>query len=100
MAENFPFPIPASWYALTYSDELKTGEVLPVRLLNQQLVVFRDESGRAAVLDAFCPHLGAHFGHGGSVAGSRIRCPFHAWEFDGRRAPARTCPTRSASPPA
>jgi len=83
VAENFPFPIAASWYAVAYSDELTTGQVLPVEFLGRKLVVFRGEDGVAAVLDAYCPHLGAHLGHGGVVSGSRIRCPFHNWEFDG-----------------
>ena len=48
------------------------------------LVAYRAETdGRVRVLDAFCPHMGAHLGHGGVVAGNRIRCPFHAWEFEG-----------------
>jgi phenylpropionate dioxygenase-like ring-hydroxylating dioxygenase large terminal subunit len=33
-------------------------------------------------MDAFCPHLGAHLGHGGTVEGCEIRCPFHGWKFD------------------
>src|SRR4030095_9448483 len=33
--------------------------------------------------DAFCPHLGAHLGHGGTVDGCEIVCPFHAWRYDG-----------------
>jgi hypothetical protein len=35
-----------------------------------------------AILDAYCPHLGAHLGHGGTVEGEGIRCPFHAWKFN------------------
>ena len=34
------------------------------------------------VQDAFCPHLGAHLGHGGTVEGCEIKCPFHGWKFD------------------
>jgi phenylpropionate dioxygenase-like ring-hydroxylating dioxygenase large terminal subunit len=34
-------------------------------------------------MDAYCPHLGAHLGVGGKVEGSALRCPFHAWKFDG-----------------
>ena len=30
----------------------------------------------------FCPHLGAHLGHGGTVDGCEIVCPFHGWKFD------------------
>ena len=37
--------------------------------------------GVVGVLDAFCPHLGAHLGMGGTVEGNALRCPFHGWEF-------------------
>ena len=37
---------------------------------------------RGARQDAFCPHLGAHLGHGGAVEGCELRCPFHGWKFD------------------
>ena len=32
--------------------------------------------------DPFCPHLGAHLGHGGTVEDCEIVCPFHGWKFD------------------
>jgi len=35
------------------------------------------------VLDAYCPHLGAHLAIGGKVVEDTIQCPFHAWRFDG-----------------
>ena len=50
--------------------------------MGEQVVLFRTESGVATPMDAYCPHLGAHLGHGGAVNGERIRCPFHAFEFD------------------
>ena len=34
-------------------------------------------------MDAYCPHLGAHLGHGGRVEGGAVRCPFHAWLWGG-----------------
>ncbi|MGE4605464.1 MAG: Rieske 2Fe-2S domain-containing protein, partial [Myxococcota bacterium] len=49
----------------------------------REMVLFRTESGQARVLDAHCRHLGAHLGVGGTVAGESIRCPFHAWCWDG-----------------
>ena len=75
--------IPNGWFQVAYSDELKAGEVKPLEYFGQSLVLFRSEAGEAKVLDAFCPHLGAHLGHGGKVSGDCIRCPFHAWEFNG-----------------
>jgi len=74
--------IPDGWFQVAYSDELKPGEVLPLAYFGGSLVLFRSESGEASVLDAFCPHLGAHLGYGGKVEGNCIRCPFHAWKFD------------------
>ena len=84
MSRSFPFPaFPMGWFQVAWSDEVAPGEVKPIRYFGQDLVLFRTESGEAKVLDAFCPHLGAHLGHGGTVEGDLIRCPFHAWKFDG-----------------
>ena len=74
MADNFPYPIPSSWYAVVDSGELERGQVLPLELLGRKLVAMRTEDGTASVLEAFCPHLGAHLGYGGVVEGSRNSC--------------------------
>jgi 3-ketosteroid 9alpha-monooxygenase subunit A len=71
------------WFVVAFSDELKAGDVVPLRYFDHHQVLFRTESGQARVLDAFCPHLGAHLGHGGRVSGEAVVCPFHAWSFDG-----------------
>ena len=84
VATRFPFPAyPNGWFRMAYSSELATGEVKPLHYFGRELVLFRDEQGAAHVLDAHCPHLGAHLGHGGKVEGAGIRCPFHAWLWDG-----------------
>ncbi len=71
------------WFVVAWSSDLAPGAVLPIRYFGRDLVLFRTESGEAKVLDAFCPHLGAHLGHGGRVDGEHVVCPFHAWAFDG-----------------
>ncbi len=73
---------PRGWFVVGFSDDLAPGEVRPMKYFGQHLVLFRTESGKAQVLDAYCPHLGAHLGHGGKVEGEDLRCPFHAWKFD------------------
>jgi 3-ketosteroid 9alpha-monooxygenase subunit A len=83
MTERLPLPMPFGWFRVADSDELAPGQVRGVRYAGEELVVYRGENGQAVVLDAFCPHLGAHLGHGGRVVGNSIRCPFHAWRFDG-----------------
>lgn len=74
---------PVSWYQVAWSHELPAKAVKPIQLCGMDLVIFRGEDGVVRALDAYCPHLGAHLGMGGKVAGNRIRCSFHGWEMDG-----------------
>lgn len=76
-------PVPNGWYAVAFSNELIKGAVKPIHYFGEDMVLFRTRTGEARVLDAFCPHLGAHLGHGGRVMGNSVRCPFHGWHFDG-----------------
>lgn len=76
-------PFPNGWFNICYSHEVGVGEVKPVHALGRDFVVFRGEGGKAHVLDAYCPHLGAHLGVGGKVEGDNIRCPFHSWCWQG-----------------
>ena len=78
-----PLPIPNGWFAVAWSRELHAGDVRPIHYFGQDMVLFRTRSGQARVLDAFCPHLGAHLGYGGRVMGETVRCPFHGWQYDG-----------------
>ncbi len=80
--ERAPFPVPMGWYHVDFSDQLKPGELRNIQMLGQEWVLFRTESGVPGVSDPYCPHLGAHIGHGGVVAGENLRCPFHHWEYD------------------
>jgi 3-ketosteroid 9alpha-monooxygenase subunit A len=80
--QRFPHPIPYGWYFVGYCDELAAGEIRPLRYFSRDLVLFRDEEGKAGLLDAHCPHLGAHLGYGGTVKGKLIHCPFHGWGYD------------------
>ena len=77
----FTPPIPNGWFQVAYEDELTPGSVVPLKYFGKDLVLFRTESGEIGLLDAFCPHLGAHLGHGGKVKGENLECPFHAWQF-------------------
>jgi len=76
------YPYPNGWYVLAISKELKPNEILTKTFMGEQIVIFRTESGKVAVMDAFCPHLGAHLGFGGKIVGENIKCPFHYFEFD------------------
>ena len=54
--------------------------IKPVRLLGQDLVLFRDGQGRFGLLDRDCPHRGADLAFARHEA-EGIRCPFHGWKF-------------------
>lgn len=81
---RYPFtPYPNSWYRVAYSEDLEKGELKRLNYLGEDLVLFRGEDGKANVIDAYCPHLGADLSAGGKVKGNTIACPFHDWRFDG-----------------
>src|SRR5690348_559028 len=73
---------PNGWYTVASVDDLEEGKVLAIKSLGRDFVAFRTESGAISVLDAHCPHQGAHLGHGGVIKGEMIECPFHKWCFD------------------
>src|SRR5690348_7814461 len=84
---RYPFSsTPNGWYQVAYTDELPARAVRTLRYFGRDLVAWRDDAGAAHVMDAYCPHLGAHLGHGGVVEGDSLRCPFHGWRFGGEGA--------------
>jgi phenylpropionate dioxygenase-like ring-hydroxylating dioxygenase large terminal subunit len=80
---RYPFPVPNGWFVVAESADLAPGEVRALYYFARDLVLYRTESGEPRVVDAHCPHLGAHLGVGGKVEGDCLRCPFHGWAFDG-----------------
>ncbi|HUF97320.1 MAG TPA: Rieske 2Fe-2S domain-containing protein [Ilumatobacter sp.] len=72
---------PTGWFQLCWSHDVVPGAVHSVRAFGEDLVVYRTMSGMALVVDAYCPHLGAHLGKGGTVVDECLQCPFHGWRF-------------------
>lgn len=56
-------------------------QVKAVRVLGQDLVLFKDAKGTFGLLDRDCPHRGADLSFGRNE-GDGLRCPFHGWKFD------------------
>lgn len=84
MTSRYPMtPFPEGWFRVAWSHDLERGGVKPLRWFNRDLVLYRGESGAPFMLDAHCPHVGAHLGHGGRVRGDTIACPFHGWRMNG-----------------
>jgi phthalate 4,5-dioxygenase oxygenase subunit len=70
---------------LRSSDVQRDGQPHRVRLLGEDLVAFRDSSGRVGLVDHACPHRGAPMVFGRNEADG-LRCVYHGWKFgtDGR----------------
>lgn len=68
------------WHPFLIASELKKLPV-PVRLLGEDLVVFRDGSGNYGLLHRNCAHRGASLEFG-IIAEHGIRCCYHGWHFD------------------
>jgi len=70
------------WQPAALSEELE-GErpIAEVRLLGEDLVLFRDQSGRPGLLARHCCHRGADLCYGRLEDGG-LRCPFHGWLYD------------------
>lgn len=83
-------PYPDGWFAVAFSDELLPGRLLRRRFMGEDLVVYRTRNGVVRVVEPYCPHLGAHIGHGGWVEGEDIVCPFHHFAFGTDGACVRT----------
>eukprot|EP01116_Phalansterium_solitarium_P022985 TRINITY_DN7828_c0_g1_i1.p1 TRINITY_DN7828_c0_g1~~TRINITY_DN7828_c0_g1_i1.p1 ORF type:complete len:423 (+),score=76.39 TRINITY_DN7828_c0_g1_i1:95-1363(+) len=98
--KSYLSPYPNSWYKACDSSELKRGGILPLDCIGRSFVVFREDTpeGRAHVLNAYCPHMGAHLGVGGQVHGDTIRCVFHGWRFRGADGQCTQIPYQDAIP--
>ncbi|KAA2261215.1 Rieske 2Fe-2S domain-containing protein [Solihabitans fulvus] len=73
---------PTGWFQVAWSADVLVGEVVRLHYFDTELIAYRGSTGEVHVLDAYCEHLGAHLGHGGTVRGDHIVCPFHGWEWD------------------
>ncbi len=83
VVDRFPFPIPNGWFVVAMGADIVAGEVQALHYFGRDLVLFRTDDGDARLIDAYCPHLGAHLGVGSRIEGANLRCAFHGWCFDG-----------------
>src|SRR5919107_13480 len=68
------------WQPAALSEELPAGGApLPVRLLGEDLVLFRDEQGQPGLLGLHCPHRGADLSYGRLEDGG-LRCLYQPGE--------------------
>jgi phthalate 4,5-dioxygenase len=71
------------WIPACMSEEVAEPDGAPrrIRLLGEELVVFRDSRGRLGVLDEHCPHRRASLAFGRNEE-CGLRCLYHGWKMD------------------
>lgn len=69
------------WHPVAGIDELERQSVKALRLLGEDLVMYRDLSGRYGMVDRFCAHRRADLSYG-FVEETGIRCHYHGWQYD------------------
>src|SRR6266849_407197 len=72
------------WLPVGLSQEITPGgKPKQVRVMGEDLVLFRDDTGRPALLGLLCSHRLTSLAYG-RVEDGGIRCPFHGWLYDFR----------------
>ena len=69
------------WMPIAPKAEVDELRIRPVRLLGEDLVVFKDGLGRYGLLAERCSHRSASLCYG-RIDNDGLRCPYHGWKYD------------------
>ena len=69
------------WHPIAAVGELDERPTKPVRLLGEDLVLYRDKSGTLGLIDRFCPHRRVDLSYG-IPEEHGLRCMYHGWMMD------------------
>ena len=70
------------WQPVALAEELPPGGApLSVRILGEDLVLFRDDQGRVGLLGIHCAHRGTDLSYG-RIEDGGLRCLYHGWLYD------------------
>ena len=69
------------WMPIAAVAELDDRPTKPVRLMGENLVLYKDKAGNYGLVDRHCPHRRADLSYGW-VDGCGLRCHYHGWLWD------------------
>ena len=69
------------WQPVAGAEEMRDRWTKRVRILGEDLVLFKDRTGRFGLIAEACPHRRASLAYG--IPTEDGRCPYHGWKFDG-----------------
>ncbi|QZY47147.1 MULTISPECIES: Rieske 2Fe-2S domain-containing protein [Mycolicibacterium] len=70
------------WQPVYASEELEAGRAVPLKILHEELTLYRGEDGIAHIVAGRCAHRGVLLAVG-TVEGDCVRCRYHGWQYDG-----------------
>ncbi len=68
------------WHVVARSEDLAEAAILPIRLLGEDLIIWRSEGGDVHAWKDYCRHRGARLSLGWVKDGCVV-CPYHGWEY-------------------
>ena len=69
------------WHAIATVADLDKDPVRPIRLLSEDLVLYRDEAGKLGLIGARCLHRGISMAYG-IPQSNGLRCAYHGWTYN------------------
>ena len=70
------------WHPIATSEEMPIGgDPMPIRILSEDLVLFRDDTDRLGLIGRHCPHRATDLSYG-RIENGGLRCLYHGWLFD------------------
>ena len=70
------------WQPVALAHDLDTGQALPIRIMGEDLTLYRGVSGQPYVVGGRCAHRCTVL-HTGIVHDEQISCMYHGWRYDG-----------------
>src|SRR5260370_7580171 len=86
------------WHPVATSHSVNAGQARPLRVMGEDLTLYRGESGRAYLVAGRCAHR-LNVLHTGWVQGEEIRCIYHGWKYAGDGQSTQAPPEAPALPP-
>ena len=69
------------WHPIAAASEFAEIDTKPVRLMGENLVLYKDRNGTYGLVDRHCPHRRADLSYG-FVEEFGLRCNYHGWAFN------------------
>ncbi|MEQ9008835.1 MAG: aromatic ring-hydroxylating dioxygenase subunit alpha [Ekhidna sp.] len=87
------------WYIVSQAKDIQPGNIKPLRLLGQEIVIWRGNSPESPVVACqdWCPHRGVALSLG-KIVGDHLTCRYHGWQYN-QQGKCANIPSLTTQPP-